>query len=382
MMTTATALSEAVGGNASMRVDEEAGVIRGVKVLGKRSDNGRVYSDEAMQQAAAMYEGCRVNVDHDLSGSPRRMADHWGVLRNVQMRDGSVYADLHYLKQHTETPALIERAKRFPESFGLSHTATGDTSRGKDGTVVVETITEVESVDVVTVPATNKGLFESRSSKMKTTTVRRVLKEAAGKDARRLRRLIEMDDFSQMADEPMPSDIMSEMGEEPTADDQVQASIESLVLSIVRDTGLDDSAKLAKIRKVMGVQMEMTGETPPAPDEEEVMEEDGTEPDDEEMTEECDDTTGEKTTEGRLRRLERRTTIAACLMEHGLRKGDLTVIQNRTLQRAPLKDVESLVESFAGTTSRVRESRRPAVRSRNGGSSRESYDDLRKGLVG
>src|SRR5690606_32058205 len=46
-----------------LRVDRAAGVIRGVKILGTTSRNGRTYTDAALEQAAKLYEGLGVNID-------------------------------------------------------------------------------------------------------------------------------------------------------------------------------------------------------------------------------------------------------------------------------------------------------------------------------
>ena len=37
------------------RVDRSAGLIRGVKILGRHSKNGRTYSENAMRQAVELY---------------------------------------------------------------------------------------------------------------------------------------------------------------------------------------------------------------------------------------------------------------------------------------------------------------------------------------
>ena len=68
-----------------MRVDREAGVIRGVKILGVESRNGRAYLPEALSQAASLYENAKVNVNHP-KGSPavpRDYQDRIGVIRRV-----------------------------------------------------------------------------------------------------------------------------------------------------------------------------------------------------------------------------------------------------------------------------------------------------------
>jgi len=148
------------------RVDTEAGIIYGVKVLGPRSRNGRVYEDAAIRKALPLYEGVTVNINHvrpDLKTGAhveRPMQDRWGVLRNVRYKEGSIYADLHYIKSHPMTQQLVEAAQRFPEIFGLSHDAGGD-EQLIDGERRVVEMYEVKSVDVVADPATNEGLFES-----------------------------------------------------------------------------------------------------------------------------------------------------------------------------------------------------------------------------
>jgi hypothetical protein len=148
------------------RIDTKAGIIYGVKVLGAKSKNGRIYEDAAMRRAVPMYEGVSVNLNHirndpnTKSYTERPIQDRWGVLKNARFEDGSIYADLHYLKSHPATPQLVEAAARFPETFGLSHDAGGD-EQMIDGERRVVELYEVRSVDVVADPATNAGLFES-----------------------------------------------------------------------------------------------------------------------------------------------------------------------------------------------------------------------------
>ncbi|MFM7162535.1 MAG: hypothetical protein ACKO3P_19430, partial [Planctomycetaceae bacterium] len=147
----------------SPHVDREAGVIRGVKILGKTSRNQRDYSPEALAQAARLYEGLGVNVDHPRArtlAAPRQVADGLGWLAGVHVTDEGVYGDLHYLRTHPQAAMLAEAAERNPRRFGLSHNAEGRVVR-RAGRWVVESVARVHSVDVVQNPATNQGLFES-----------------------------------------------------------------------------------------------------------------------------------------------------------------------------------------------------------------------------
>lgn len=160
MVRSVSFMEQTVGGG-GMRVDRDAGIIRNVKILGRESRNGRVYSEVAMNQAAKLYEGCRVNIDHPDRTNPKRergLAEQVGTLRSVRRNGDAVRGDLHIAKSHPLFNFICESAERWPENFGLSHNAEGDTS--PDGKLV-ESVNSVRSVDLVCRPATNNGLFES-----------------------------------------------------------------------------------------------------------------------------------------------------------------------------------------------------------------------------
>lgn len=142
---------------ASQSIDEEAGVIKGVKILGLQSKNGRTYKTDAIATAKKLYEGMGINLDH-MKGN-RRVSDGFGRLRGVELREDGLYGDLEYLKSHPYADQFIESAKRMPEQVGLSHSAEGKVAKQGDQEVVEE-ISAVHSVDVVRYPATTKGLFE------------------------------------------------------------------------------------------------------------------------------------------------------------------------------------------------------------------------------
>jgi len=146
------------------RVDVQTGIIRGVRVLGCQSRNGRRYEPEAIRRAAGLYEGKQVNANHPSDRSRERsVQDRIGWLENVQVADdGGLRGDLHLLLSHPMTPAILEAAGRNPRLFGLSHNVEGRTRRDeRGGGLVVEEITHVWSVDLVSDPATASSLFES-----------------------------------------------------------------------------------------------------------------------------------------------------------------------------------------------------------------------------
>ncbi len=150
---------------AAMRVDRQQAVIRGVKLLGLDSRNGRRYLPAALAQAVVLYEGAKVNVNHP-KGSPlaaRDYQDRLGSIRNVSVRAGEgLFGDLHFNPKHALAEQLMWDATHAPQSVGLSHNVEARTSR-QGGQTVVEAILKVQSVDLVADPATTRGLFESRS---------------------------------------------------------------------------------------------------------------------------------------------------------------------------------------------------------------------------
>lgn len=147
----------------NLSVDAESGVIRGVKLLGYESANGRVYPKETVARAVNLYEGAKVNVDHPSQrpDAPRNYGDRIGVIRNVRVEqgDGGLRGDFHANPKHQLFEQLSWDAQHAPQSVGFSHNIQGRTSR-RDGKTVVEEITRVQSVDLVADPATTRGLFE------------------------------------------------------------------------------------------------------------------------------------------------------------------------------------------------------------------------------
>jgi hypothetical protein len=150
----------------SMRVDRQAGVIRGVKVLGLESRNGRSYLPEALAQAAQLYEEAKVNVNHPKGNpsAPRDYQDRIGTIRNVAARpDEGLFGDFHFNPKHALAEQLMWDAEHAAENVGFSHNVEAKVARRGDR-VVVEAITRVQSVDLVADPATTRGLFESAES--------------------------------------------------------------------------------------------------------------------------------------------------------------------------------------------------------------------------
>lgn len=150
------------------RVDRKEGVIKGARLLGRKSKNGRSYTDRAMESAAKLYKGMDLRVDHaEKPGSKRGVLETIGYVIDdanlrVDLTEGAVYGDLQIFTESAAGRQLLEMAERNPGKLGLSHDAMAD----MDGTVV-EDVQAVNSLDFVRNPATNSNLFESEDDMTK-----------------------------------------------------------------------------------------------------------------------------------------------------------------------------------------------------------------------
>ena len=160
----------------SVRIDREAGVIFGVKIIGCESKNGRHYPNDTLREAIPLYENSKVNLDHP--GDPRKTRsyyDRFGVIRNVHLRENDgLYADFWFNPKHSIAEQLLWDAEHSPDNVGFSHNVEAVVNRSVNRSVsrsacgahtesanIVERIVAVRSVDLVADPATTQGLFES-----------------------------------------------------------------------------------------------------------------------------------------------------------------------------------------------------------------------------
>ena len=183
-------LEQAVGYSSPLRIDEDAGIIYGVKVCGFTSPNcpnvpgqgrptkGTKYTRAALQQAARLYENIEVNWNHRAKNlgpyAERPAEDNVGVLRNVRLEADGLRAEFHFRQKHQYAATIVEDVQRRFGTFGLSHEAAGN-GRIIDGWLVIEEIPKVRSVDIVDDPATNINLWESQQMPM--ITLRESLKK-------------------------------------------------------------------------------------------------------------------------------------------------------------------------------------------------------------
>lgn len=263
------------------RVDRAAKVIRGVRVLGLQSRNGRTYRPEAADAAIPLYEGAAVYIDHGKRTKPgeiredRSLRDRWGVLRGVTRDDDGLVANLHYLESDPMTPKLLEMAEEHPETFGLSHDANGSAQRDATGNIDVREITKVNSVDVVADPATTVGLFESLQESLiedDMSKKRIKLRESIAKSKSPLVKPIQdwlSNDKVSLKLREMVGDQDVEEVDEAEGEEEKKPSMDfqHAVEAVLKDEGIPDVDKLAAIREMVGAMA--AEEMPEAEDSEE-----------------------------------------------------------------------------------------------------------------
>lgn len=144
-------------------LDEEAGTLKGVIVLGAESKNHLVFPEHVRREALQLMEGAFVNWNHRPKGATEvPLENRFGCLSNFR-DDGSVTrADLLYLKEHVHAKQFISIVKTNPKMCGFS--ILGDATKGgKDaqGRTIVGKITKVHSFDLVSDTGSGFGLRES-----------------------------------------------------------------------------------------------------------------------------------------------------------------------------------------------------------------------------
>jgi hypothetical protein len=256
-------LLEFVQHSGALQVDADKAVIRGVRILGLESANGRTYSREAVRRACVLYEGKVVNVDHPIRPADgTSLSRRFGWLEAVrQDDDGGLRGDLHYLAAHPLAAAVAEAARRRPQLMGLSHNAVGR-GRRENGREVIESIESVQSVDLVADPASVSGLFESKGcpavAKKKLSELIESLKATRPGASRALKEMAEaglMSPSAEMEEPPAPAG-----GEEgKDHEEALKSGFRAAVLAILDDDALDLKAKLKKVRDVLRAEEKLLG---------------------------------------------------------------------------------------------------------------------------
>lgn len=159
-------------------VDRENWVIKGVKVLGRKSRNGRIYEDEAIKDSSKLCENLPVTVR---GGHDRENRDYHsqngqlrgGTAKNLGTDKAASFYDWHLNPADPLTEKICYDAEHFPENVPLSHEVSvyeGEVDR--DGILHVERLLEVDGVAAVYRGGTNRSLFESERTEMDLKTLK------------------------------------------------------------------------------------------------------------------------------------------------------------------------------------------------------------------
>lgn len=259
-------LTESANSSDPHDVDREAGIIRHVKVLGATSPNchgldvqGTDYSRPAMEAALSHYDDRQVYVDHPPRSNPkieRSTRDLAGTLRSPVLEADGIYADFHFLPNTEDGKRIADIAEKMPNKFGLSHNADGSGAI-KGGRYVIESIDAVRSVDIVTRPATTKGLYESQEPGMSKTFLEALTE--IGVTERAAKTLLEMDGFDG-GDAPVDTAAPAAAPE----DEDAATHLARAVTAFMSDDTIDAAAKKKKINAILAIldNAEAPAETP------------------------------------------------------------------------------------------------------------------------
>lgn len=159
-----------VGALAEATISRGDSVIRNVVMMNAKSVNGahgRLYSEKAMRSLAALSEGLPAYANHVRDRAeafkPRDVRELIGRYRNVRFDAARqrVTGDFHVLP---EQKWVLDLAENMSDVVGISPVSRGAVRVDANGVEIVEDIVAVRSADLVSDPATTKGLFEHRDA--------------------------------------------------------------------------------------------------------------------------------------------------------------------------------------------------------------------------
>jgi len=159
-------------------VDRENWVIKGVKVLGRTSRNGRIYEDSAIRDSSLLCENLPVTVRGGHNRNDRDYHSQNGQLRNGEARNlgtekAASYYDWHLNPADELTEKICYDAENFPENVPLSHeVSVYQGEMDEQGVLHVERLIEVDGVAAVYRGGTNRSLFESETETMDLKTLK------------------------------------------------------------------------------------------------------------------------------------------------------------------------------------------------------------------
>lgn len=157
------------------RIDREAGILFGVRILGIESKHGYRYAIDAQKAAVGRFEGMALGVDHDYDGRAMRVGEAWGTISNPRVDEKGTVGDVRYLKSHDRTEQILEDAERGIGLFSISPVCA---SCVEDRATRTVTSFAPKRCDLVVRGATTRTLFEQFSGGAQDTAVLRAENES------------------------------------------------------------------------------------------------------------------------------------------------------------------------------------------------------------
>lgn len=261
MSETRQLLEYVASGSAALEIDPDKGEIRGVRILGLESANGRSYLREGVRKAIGLYEGKAVNIDHPSKpGEATPFARRFGWLEGVKEdTDGGLRGNLRFIPTHERAADLCWAAKNRPELFGLSHNASGKTRR-ENGREIVESIDAVHSVDLVADPASVSSLKESKTMKRKVRDLIECLCKTRPGYARGLLEEAEAGVLSPDMEMDEPAAVETPPAEPADHEAALKAGFRAAIIACLDDDALDMKAKVKKIGEILKMEEKMLGD--------------------------------------------------------------------------------------------------------------------------
>jgi hypothetical protein len=253
-------------------IDEVNGVIKGARICGRYSTNchgqkgvteGTEYTPAAMKADFANYDGLTIYCDHDRKGNGRSVREPFGVIRHPSFdaQESCVRGDIQYYKSHDMAPRVIEDIRRGMGRYGLSHHAPNASGRVEKGWLLVESLGQPKSVDLVVDAATNRNLWESKDMSKTFKEILEARLPSLSKPRQQVvTELMEAEDMGPPLDAPIEAP--------PTdPDEALAAGFKAAVMAVVDDGSMDAAAKLAKIKQLLTAQEKLAGNEEPKPKE-------------------------------------------------------------------------------------------------------------------
>jgi len=154
---------------AAGQIDAASGVIRGVSLIteGPALGHGVMIDAKTIQQVKAAAEqysgGLKVKLDH--SGGA---GDIIGYVDALRIDGKKLLGDLHLLENSPHRGYVLEIAEKIPDTFGLSIAFSGPVEISGDKKTMLQRCSEIYSVDLVSEPAANEGLFQRKLKSFQT----------------------------------------------------------------------------------------------------------------------------------------------------------------------------------------------------------------------